>query len=56
MGSILGPRGPVRCIVVMDGVGTTSFEYELVNVRRQLTLSGLPPVECFELPQIVWVF
>jgi pimeloyl-ACP methyl ester carboxylesterase len=49
IGSILGPLAaaavPVRGIVVMEGVGTTWFEYELINVRRQLTLSGLPPVE-----------
>jgi pimeloyl-ACP methyl ester carboxylesterase len=36
---------PVRGIVVMEGVGTTWFEYELINLRRQLTLRGLPPVE-----------
>ena len=29
----------------MEGVGTTWFEYELINVHRQLTLSGLSPVE-----------
>jgi pimeloyl-ACP methyl ester carboxylesterase len=49
IGSILGPLAaavvPVRGIVVLEGVGTTWFEYELINVRRQLTLSGLPPVE-----------
>jgi pimeloyl-ACP methyl ester carboxylesterase len=49
IGSILGPLAaavvPVRGIVVMEGVGTTWFEYELINVRRQLTLSGLPPVK-----------
>jgi hypothetical protein len=35
----------VRGIVVTEGVGTTWFEYELLNARHQLTLSGLPPVE-----------
>jgi pimeloyl-ACP methyl ester carboxylesterase len=49
IGSILGPLAaaavPVRGIVVMEGVGTTWFEYELTNVRRQLTLSGMPLAE-----------
>jgi pimeloyl-ACP methyl ester carboxylesterase len=49
IGSILGPLAaatvPVRGIVIMEGVGTTWFEYELINVRRQLTLRGMQPVE-----------
>ncbi|WP_338831813.1 PDZ domain-containing protein [Bradyrhizobium sp. 27S5] len=47
IGSVEAPmaaaRDPVRGIVVMQGVGTTWFEYELVNVRRQLQLEGLAP-------------
>jgi pimeloyl-ACP methyl ester carboxylesterase len=48
IGSVEGPmaaaREPVRGIVVMQGVGTTWLEYELVNARRQLELEGLSPV------------
>jgi pimeloyl-ACP methyl ester carboxylesterase len=47
IGSVEGPmaaaREPVRGIVVMQGVGTTWMEYELVNARRQLELEGLAP-------------
>jgi len=47
IGSVKGPmaaaREPVRGIVVMQGVGTTWLEYELVNARRQLELEGLLP-------------
>lgn len=49
IGSVEAPmaaaREPVRGIVVMQGVGTTWFEYELVNVRRQLELEGIAPAE-----------
>jgi pimeloyl-ACP methyl ester carboxylesterase len=49
LGSVEAPmaaaREPVRGIVVMQGVGTTWFEYELVNVRRQLELEGKSPAE-----------
>jgi pimeloyl-ACP methyl ester carboxylesterase len=49
IGSVEAPmaaaREPVRGIVVMEGVGTTWFEYELVNVRRQLELEGIAPAE-----------
>jgi pimeloyl-ACP methyl ester carboxylesterase len=47
IGSVEAPmaaaREPVSGIVVMQGVGTTWFEYELVNARRQLELDGLAP-------------
>src|SRR6516225_9427012 len=47
IGSVEAPiaaaREPVRGIVVMQGVGTTWFEYELVNARRQLELEGIAP-------------
>jgi len=36
-------RDPVRGIVVMQSVGTTRMEYELVDARRQLELKGLAP-------------
>jgi pimeloyl-ACP methyl ester carboxylesterase len=49
IGSVEAPmaaaREPVRGIVVMQGVSTTWFEYELVNVRRQLELEGIAPAE-----------
>ena len=47
IGSVEAPmaaaREPVRGIVDMQGVGTTWFEYELVNARRQLELEGIAP-------------
>ncbi len=49
IGSIEAPlaasRETVRGIVVMEGVGTTWFEYELANLRHQLMLQGLPPAQ-----------
>ena len=49
IGSVEAPmaaaREPVRGIVVMQGVGTTWFEYELRNKRRQLELEGIAPAE-----------
>ena len=47
IGGIVGPlvaaQAPVKGIVAMGTVGTTWFEYELINRRRQLKLSGLTP-------------
>jgi alpha-beta hydrolase superfamily lysophospholipase len=46
IGGIVGPliaeREPVRGIVAAATVGSTWFEYELVNRRRQLKLEGMP--------------
>lgn len=47
IGGIVGPlvaaQVPVRGIVAMETVGTTWFEYELINRRRQLRLAGTAP-------------
>ncbi|MBL0373051.1 alpha/beta fold hydrolase [Rhizobium sp. KVB221] len=47
IGGIVGPlvaaQAPVRAIVAMETVGTTWFEYELINRRRQLKLAGTAP-------------
>jgi pimeloyl-ACP methyl ester carboxylesterase len=52
IGSVEAPmaaaREPVRGIVVMQGVGTTWMEYELVNARRQLELEGIAPAAVAE--------
>ena len=43
VGPLLASKMPVRGIVAMETVGTTWFEYELVNRRRQLKLAGTAP-------------
>lgn len=47
IGGIVGPlvadKVPVRGLVVMETVGSTWFEYELINRRRQLKLRGMEP-------------
>lgn len=47
IGGIVGPlvadEIPVRGLVVMETVGSTWFEYELINRRRQLRLAGTAP-------------
>jgi pimeloyl-ACP methyl ester carboxylesterase len=49
IGGVVGPlaaaKEPVRGILAMETVGLTWFEYELINSRRQLKLSGAPPAE-----------
>ncbi|MET0527822.1 MAG: alpha/beta fold hydrolase [Microvirga sp.] len=46
IGGIVGPlvadREPVRGIVAAETIGSTWFEYELINRRRQLKLEGMP--------------
>ena len=43
VGPLLASKMPVRGIVAMETVGTTWFEYELINRRRQLKLAGTAP-------------
>jgi len=47
IGGIVGPlvaaKTRVRGLVAMATIGTTWFEYELVNRRRQLKLAGMEP-------------
>ncbi|WP_198411865.1 alpha/beta fold hydrolase [Microvirga flavescens] len=47
IGGIVGPlvadEEPVRGIVAMSTIGSTWFEYELINRRRQLKLAGTEP-------------
>lgn len=49
IGGVVGPmvaaKEPVRGLVVMETLGMTWFEYELINARRQLKLGGASPVE-----------
>ncbi len=49
IGGIVGPliaeREPVRGIAAAATVGSTWFEYELINRRRQLKLEGMPPAK-----------
>ncbi|MBB4041951.1 hypothetical protein GGR34_003635 [Microvirga flocculans] len=46
IGGIVGPlvaeKIPVRGLAVAETVGSTWFEYELINRRRQLKLEGMP--------------
>ncbi|WP_243368948.1 alpha/beta fold hydrolase [Microvirga solisilvae] len=46
MGGIIGPlvaeKIPVRGLAVAETVGSTWFEYELINRRRQLKMEGMP--------------
>ena len=41
----LASRPGVQGIIAMDGVGRNWLEYELLNLRRQLTLEGMAPGE-----------
>ncbi|MBP6012685.1 MAG: alpha/beta fold hydrolase [Alphaproteobacteria bacterium] len=49
IGGVVGPmvaaKEPVRGLVVMETLGMTWFEYELINTRRQLKLGGASPIE-----------
>lgn len=49
IGGVVGPmvaaKEPVRGLVVMETLGMTWFEYELINTRRQLKLGGASPAE-----------
>lgn len=49
IGGIVGPliaeREPVRGIATAGTAGTTWFEYELINRRRQLKLEGMSPAK-----------
>ena len=49
IGGIAGPmvaaQEPVRGLFVMETLGLTWFEYELINTRRQLKLGGASPSE-----------
>lgn len=49
IGGVTGPLAakqvPVRGLVVMETLGMTWYEYELINTRRQLKLSGVAPAE-----------
>lgn len=49
IGGVVGPlvaaQEPVRGLFVLETVGLTWYEYELINTRRQLKLSGAPPAE-----------
>ncbi|MCG7394223.1 alpha/beta fold hydrolase [Microvirga sp. ACRRW] len=46
IGGIVGPlvaeKVPVRGLAVAETVGSTWFEYELINRRRQLKMEGMP--------------
>ena len=56
IGGIVGPlvakEIPVRGIVAMETVGTTWFEYELINRRRQLKLAGTAPADLGRMMQL----
>lgn len=47
IGGVVGPlaaaKEPVRGILAMETTGLTWFEYELINTRRQVKLSGADP-------------
>ena len=49
IGGVVGPlvaaQEPVRGLFVMETLGITWFEYELINTRRQLKLGGNTPAE-----------
>ena len=49
IGGVTGPLAakqvPVRGLVVMETLGMTWYEYELINTRRQLKLSGVAPAD-----------
>jgi pimeloyl-ACP methyl ester carboxylesterase len=49
IGGVVGPlvaaQEPVRGLFVLETVGLTWYEYELINTRRQLKLGGTPPAE-----------
>jgi hypothetical protein len=45
VGPIVAAKEPVRGLFVMETVGLTWYEYELINTRRQLKLGGTPPAE-----------
>ena len=49
IGGVVGPlvaaQEPVRGLFVMETLGITWFEYELINTRRQLKLGGMSPAE-----------
>jgi uncharacterized protein len=49
IGGVVGPlvaaQEPVRGLFVLETVGLTWYEYELINTRRQLKLGGAQPAE-----------
>lgn len=49
IGGVVGPlvaaKEPVRGLLVLETLGLTWYEYELINTRRQLKLGGTPPAE-----------
>ena len=55
IGGVAGPlvalQEPVRGLMVMETLGLTWFEYELINTRRQLKLGGATPAEIGEQMQ-----
>lgn len=48
VGPMVATKEPVRGLVVMETLGLTWFEYELINTRRQLKLGGATPAEVGE--------